>query len=79
MLGFSHESMTSVEVTFKQPPSIEEVVKQFTKILGEPSSKKIEAQYGSTEIRWNSQKKLPGVYVTESQGIMKMLYQPPQG
>ena len=78
VLNFHLGALASVEVTFKQPPSIEEVVKQFTKILGEPAHKKIDAQFGSTEIRWNNQKTLPGVYVTESQGIMKMLYTPPQ-
>jgi len=76
VISFHAGAMSAVEVTFKQPPSIEEVVFQFSKILGQPVQKKIDAQFGTTEIRWNSQKQLPGVYVTESQGIMKIIYQP---
>ncbi len=44
---------------------------------GNPAEKKLEEQYGTTELHWTSKPGLPDVFVTESQGIMKIIYQPP--
>jgi len=77
VLTFSSNKMIKVEVTFKQPPPVGEVETKFTGVLGEPVEKKLEAQYGTTELHWPSKGELPDVFVTESQGIMKIIYQPP--
>ncbi len=77
VLTFSSNKMTKVEVTFKQPPPVSDVETKFTAILGQPVEKKLEAQYGTTELHWMSKGELPDVFVTESQGIMKIIYQPP--
>jgi hypothetical protein len=77
VLSFSNNKMTKVEVTFSQPPAVDEVVTKFSAALGDPVEKKVEAQYGTTEMHWASKPGLPDVFVTESQGIMKIIYQPP--
>jgi hypothetical protein len=76
VLTFSKDKMTKVEVAFQQPPPVEEVITEFTKVLGEPTEKKLDAQYGTTEIHWPRKATFPDVFVTESQGQMKIIYQP---
>ncbi len=77
VLTFTKGKMTKVEVTFKQPPPVDEVITDFSKVLGAPDEKKLEAQYGTTEIHWTSKAGAPDVFVTESQGQMKIIYQAP--
>lgn len=77
VMTFRQEKLQKVEVTFKQPPPVDELLAQFTKTLGAPSQKRIEAQTGATEIHWPAGRLTPDVFVTESQGIMKLLYQAP--
>ena len=77
MFTFQQNRLAKVEVTFKQPPSVAEVIDVFTKALGEPVQKKLDTQYGVTEIHWSTHAQLPDVFVTESQGVMKVIYQPP--
>jgi hypothetical protein len=79
LLSFSNNKMTKVEVTFKQPPPVDDLVTKFSTTLGDPVEKKLEAQYGTTEIHWVGKPGFPDVFVTESQGIMKIIYQPPPG
>ena len=76
VLTFSQDKMSKVEVTFQQPPPAEEVITDFSKVLGAPAEKKLDAQYGTTEIHWPRKAAFPDVFVTESQGVMKIIYQP---
>jgi hypothetical protein len=76
VIGFNQGKMNKVEVTFQQPPPVQEVITDFTKVLGDPAEKKLDAQYGTTEIHWPAKASFPDVFVTESQGQMKIIYQP---
>ena len=75
---FQNNHMTEVDITLKSPPPIDELVSEFSSLLGEPVEKKIDAQYGTTRIGWRGRGKMPDILVTESQGIMKLLYQAPK-
>ena len=77
-LTFQAEHLTGADVTLKAPPPVSEVIAQFTALLGEPVEKKLDAQYGTTRIAWKGKGKSPDLLVTESQGIMKLLYQAPK-
>jgi hypothetical protein len=76
-INFQADHMDQIEFTFKEPPPIEEMISKISGVLGNPAEKKLDAQYGTTRIAWPATQKFPGILVTESQGILKMLYQPP--
>jgi hypothetical protein len=75
VISFQDNRMTGVEVTLTAPPPVTDVIAQFSAFLGEPAEKKLEAQYGTTRVVWKGKDKAPDIVVTESQGIMKLLYQ----
>ncbi len=55
---------------------MEEIIDKFSRILGEPVEKKLDAQYGTSRIFWQRRDDAPDITVTESQGILKILFQP---
>ncbi len=75
-LHFSDDKLSTLEVTFTQPPALSVVVESFTKLLGRPVEETVAAQYGDTRAHWVGNKKPHDVLVTESQGIMKILISP---
>jgi hypothetical protein len=76
-VSFHYDQMTEVEIDLKEPPPVEDVITQFSALIGDPTEKKIDAQYGTTRIFWKSRHQTPAIIVTESQGVMKILYQGP--
>jgi hypothetical protein len=76
-LTFHTDRLTDAEITFKEPPPIDDLVAKFSALRGDPTEKKLEAQYGTTRIFWKGNATLPDLTVTESQGILKMLYHTP--
>ena len=74
---YAQNKMSKVLLVFKQPPPVEELVADFSQVLGAPAEKKLEAQYGTTEIHWLAKAAMPDVFITESQGQMQLIYQPP--
>ena len=76
-ISFHAETMTGMELTFKDPPPVEELVTKISALVGAPAEKKIDAQYGSTRIVWKGHGKSPELALIESQGIMKLLYKRP--
>jgi hypothetical protein len=76
-LIFQGGKSKEVELTFKEPPPIEDMIGKISGVSGDPSEKKLDAQYGTTRIVWKATPKSPAIEVTESQGILKMLYKSP--
>lgn len=74
---FREEKLHQLEITFKAPPPLNDVIARYSKIFGEPVQKKIDLQYGTSEVRWKGAPGRPEVFVTESQGTMKILVTPP--
>jgi hypothetical protein len=73
---FGNDRMTSVEITFRQAPSLPEITTAFSKELGKPVDQKLEAQYGNSRVHWTENTSPHDVLVTESQGTMKILVTP---
>lgn len=74
---FRQERLHQLEITFKAPPPLNDVIARYSKIFGEPVQTKIDLQYGTSEVRWKGAPGRPEVFVTESQGTMKILVTPP--
>jgi len=71
-IQFENDRAATAEAIFIQPPSIDTVLTDYTKLLGKPKEKKFGAQYEETRFVWEREKEPRKVMVTESQGTMKI-------
>lgn len=72
---FSKDRMSRIVVTFKAPPPLSEVIASYEKRFGTAEQKTIASQYETSLARWKATEQRPSVLVTESQGILKILYE----
>jgi len=73
-LAFQQDRLRTITVTFKQPPPFAGALADYEKQFGPAAEKKLAAQYETSVAHWPAQASRPGILMTESQGIFKIVY-----